>query len=153
MIKSGLSKRVVIFSSLSFIIIMGVIISTLVSNSKIRTVIATRDTRLDVYEATKLWVIDDMRTYLTISDEKSYTDVKRNVHMTPDLKNSLFKSDFSSFSPTGIKEVSFVDAQYSLDDKGNFMVYLLANVKGDKTKELNFLVSVNNNKIYDVIAY
>jgi hypothetical protein len=153
MIKSRLSKRVVIFSALSFILVIVAIILTLVLNTGIKSALSERDTRLDLFENTKMWAIEDVRAYLTVHDEKSYLNVRKTVHMTPELKQSIFGTNFSDFTVSGVKNVSFVDAQYSLGKDGTFMIYMLANAKGTETKELNLLVSVNNNMIYDIIAF
>jgi hypothetical protein len=149
-----MTKKLKIFSILSITIILIVVITTIIINASIKNVIESRDTRLDTYEATKMWVIEDIRSYLLIRDKNSYIQSKQNMHMGSEVKSEIFGSEFEASNHQGYTNVSFLDAQYTLEKSGKVIYYLLADVtKGEETKQLNFMVFVSNNTIYDIVAY
>lgn len=151
---SKLSRPIKIFSTLSITLIIGVIIYTLFVNNSIKNVVEMRDMRLDIYEYTKLWVVEDVRDYVLIKNKETYTNAKDSVHMNNETLNDLFGSEYDSSRHVGYSKVSFVDAQYTLERDGRVIYYLTANVsKSGETKEINFMVFVSDNLIYDIIAF
>jgi hypothetical protein len=129
--------------------------STFISNRTMKSINASRDTQLEAYELTSQWVQDDVRSYLGVRDEASYSDAKRNTHMTQELKNTIYGSVYDDTKVTGVTSVSLVDVQYTLKEKDNTVVfYVLANVtKNGEKKPVNVLTFVKNNEIYDIVAY
>ena len=90
--------------------------STFVSNSTMKSINASRDTQLEAYELTSQWVQEDVRAYLGVHDESSYSDAKRNAHMSEELKNTLYGSVYDDTKVTGVTAVSLLDVQYSLKE-------------------------------------
>lgn len=152
--KSKVSRSVKIFITFSFILGVIVLISSLILNNSIKEVLLQRDTRLDVYEFTKKWVEEDIISYLSIKDEESYNFSKQNVHMSKELKSDLYGQGYDSFKFNNYSKISIVDSQYSLEKEGTIIIYLLVNVtKDSETRQLNFMVFVKNNIIYDIVAF
>lgn len=151
---SKFSFRLKVFIVISLTLSVGLFIYTLIVNSGIRDIENSRDTSLHVLEATKLWVVEDIRDYLLIRDKETYDMAKSFVHMSSELKKELFGNSFEGFRLTDIQSVSFVDAQYSLDSEEDIKIYLLVNVeRPEGVSQLNFVVSVKDNTIYDLLAY
>lgn len=149
-----LSRKVKIFSTLSIALIVGVVIYTLFVNNSVKSVLETRDMRLDFYEYTKMWVIEDVRAYILIKNKETYNNAKDSVHMNKETIEDLFGAEYDSAKHVGYSKVSFVDAQYTLERDGVIKYYLTANVtKNGETKEIDFMVFVSNNIIYDIIAF
>lgn len=166
-----LSKRALLFTTgvISLVILIVFLSIFLVQNKSLSDAEKSRDTRLAIYESSKLWVVEDIRSYLQVKDEASYKTAREDSHMTSELKSGLYGSEFNYANFAQAKKVSFADAQYSLaktDDnssyleKGNsnsteFKIYLLANVtmQDGTVKALNLIVSLKNNQIYDVLMY
>lgn len=127
---------------------------TLYVNQQMKSLVSARSTELDIYENTKQWVLEDLRHYLTISSLDEYNNVKGSVHFTKEYQQMLFGSSYNSLKYLSADSVSFVDAQYTVDSKSNIMYFVVANVtKQGKTAEMNFLISVENNKIYDIESF
>lgn len=147
------SKKISIFLTLSFIFICLTLLGTLMINSSINQVISVRDTRLDLYEQTKIWVMDDVRSYLTL-DEKTYTTTKDSMHTTEEYKTKLFGSNFLRSHFPSADSVSFFDVQYTTDSVNDITYYLSCDVRtGDIVKRIQLLVFVGNNMIYNILAY
>lgn len=152
-------KRTIIkyTSILAVLALIGMVIVTVVLNKGAKDVLDSRETGLDSFESTKLWVLDDMREFLQIKDKEGYEVAKKEMamHLTTDMKNELFGSSFDSREFIGSSGVRFIDSQYSLDDKdGEYTIYLLCNVTvEEELKILNMVVSVKDNKVYDIISY
>lgn len=143
-----------VITGVSIFSLLILFVTTLIVNSNIKGVEESRDKRLDMYELTKQWVIQDIRDYILIQDEEGYKETKGKVHMTRELKDELFGNAFNYSKHGGYTSISFIDSQYTLEKDGKFIVYLLANVtKDNQTKEMNFLVFIHNNSIYDIVAY
>lgn len=148
------SKRILIFVTVSFIILIGVLVATLVKNNKLREIKDNRINVLDTYELTKLWVIEDMRTYLSIKDDTSFYQAKDSVHFTSELKDILLGDKYNSENHAKLSNISVIDTQYTLGDSNKIVFYMLLNVKdGDKIKELNAMIFVANNMIYNILLY
>lgn len=151
-----MKKLIWVFTIIGLVAFLGLLVATLISNNAVDEVLQSRDTRLDVRENTKFWVMEDMRTYLEIDNVEDFKAAKDAIspHLTQDVHSDLFGGDVYARAFSGFDQVSFVDAQYTVEGTDNFMVYLLANVKdGDTMKSLNMVVSVDKNKIYDIIVY
>lgn len=154
MTKRKKSKKWVLFTSLVFIVSMGFILTTLMTNAGLKDIINSRDSRLDLYEAIKIGVMDDMRAYLEVSNESTYNSAKANSKMSEEVKSILFGGSYNKENFANPSKVSFVDVQYSLEENENFMVYLLVNLTvEDEIKILNFLVTVTDDEIVDVVVY
>lgn len=129
-------------------LLVGLTIFSFVTTNSIKEVESKRLTVLDSKEVTKLWVVEDIRSLLQVKDERTYKIAKDSCHFTDDLKKSIYGNSFDGTKYFYGEEVSFIDAQYSLE---NDKYLLLANVKkGDKNYILNILVSLSNNLIYDI---
>lgn len=130
------------------------IFATTYTNREIQKLDESRLTQLDMYEVTKLAVIEDIRTYLTIKTEKDYLFAKQNMNLHSELKRDLFGSGFDPINFYGASEVYVVDVQYTFqDNKGITKYYLILNVtKGNQTKQLELLVFVQNNQIFDILT-
>lgn len=146
--------KVKIVTAVSFILLAGVVIFTLLSNSSIKGLEDARDKRFDLYETTKIGVMEDIRAYLSVTDKDSYEKVKTTINMQSEIKSELFGSSYNATKFIGKASISFVDVQYTLEEDGTFIVYSLVNVtKEGVTKEMNFLAFVANNQIYDLLFY
>lgn len=144
-----------VITAVSFILLVLVVVFTLVANNSLKDLEDKRMKSLDGYEATKLWVIDDIRSYLMVNGEETYKTSKQSVHFAKELKDELYANSYNASMFQGASNVNFVDAQYSLEKEDNtFIIYLLTNVSVQgKTKEINLMVFINNNHIYDILAY
>lgn len=147
------SKTMKITATLSSILIVGAVIWTLIINAGIGSEADKRDKRLELYEVTKLGVIEDLRSYFTVGKD-NFDKVKENVNMTDDLKGQLFGSTYNATKMPTYEKVSFIDVQYTIDKTDEVMFYVLCNVTKDgKTQQVNMLVTVSGSKVSDIIAY
>jgi hypothetical protein len=147
-------KKFLVVSSL--VLLLVILVSTLFYNSEIKRVEKSRNPTLDLYESTKLWVIEDIRSYLLVKSLTDYDLSKDLSHMAPDIKDSLYGASYNKEAFSSASSVSFIDAQYTLqgEQKGVLLIYLLAEVKtGETSNLLNFLVFVKENTISDVLVY
>jgi hypothetical protein len=114
-----------------------------------------RDRRLDLYEETTIWALNDIRTYLEVHNNSSLQNAENTMHITSSLKQQLFNwSVYNATAYPSYSKVYFLDAQYSLEKSNSFIVYLLADVtKGGQTKQLNLLCFISNNTIYNIVGY
>lgn len=150
-----MSKKLKILTFVSIGILMLVFTATLISNNNIKQLEDMRNKSLEGYEATKQWAMDDIRDYLSINSEENFKEVSSRLHFSKELKQELLGMGYNAAIHQGYSDVAFVDAQYSLSEEdGSFIVYLLTNVtKSGETRELEFMVFINNNQIYDIIAF
>lgn len=143
-------KRNIFIALISMLTIVGVI-ATLTINTHIKDTLSNRVTILDTFEITKLWVIEDVRDYLSTTDS-TWESNKRNSHFSNELKARLYGANYSKDSFIQATNVSIVDCQYTLDTE-TYMFFVSANVTIDnQTKELRFIVYVDNNMIYDIMS-
>lgn len=152
-------KALLIFSAFLTFALLAFTIYFVVQNHKINRINQARTTQLDIYESTLVWVADDLKSYLTVKDETSWENAKANSHMTDEYKQKLYGSSFNYANFYHFKSVSLTDAQYTFADKDadstSFKLYVLATVidENNKTKAINFIVFVQNNHIYNIVAY
>lgn len=153
------SKRGILFTiSLISLTLTLVIIFMTSSNTKAnQNILNSKDNRLQIYESTKDWVVEDIRKVLTIKDQETYDKAKQEVHMNQSAKEEVFKDSFNYTTILGAKSAQMLDAQYTLKNKGEdfFKVYLLAKVtlEDDKYRLVNIVTKVQNNIIVDVTIY
>lgn len=153
--ENGKLSSTQIWSILCIILITCIMCYTLYQNNVAKRLLESRNTSLDFHESTKQWVLDDLRLLLTIKDEDSYIKAKENMHLTKDLKISLFSTNYESMKDNFLNadNVGFIDAQYTLIND-RLVYYVLANIyQGEDVKPLNLLVYVDDNLISNIIAY
>lgn len=138
-----------------FLILLTVIILFVsnYTNKAVQRLDEARDVQLDLYESTKLAVLDDISAYLSIQTKEDYTSIKATMNVTEDFRNEIFGNTFDATNFYGATNVKGVDVQYSLEDgKGLTKYYLMLNVtKGDVTKQIEMLVFVHSNQIIDIL--
>lgn len=143
---------IVICCSLLLAIILG---TNLYENNKIKSSLGTRNEFLDLQENTKQWLMQDLELWFLVNSESSYERAKEKMHLTKDLRTSLFGKDYNIAKNNflGATEVIFADVQYTLDGSDT-VYYVLADIKTDGTvKVINLLVYIADNKIYNIVAY
>lgn len=138
------------------LVILTVIISLVsnYTNKAVQNLDESRDIQLDMYEVTKFAVYDNVKSYLSIQTKEDYTELKSTMYVTEGFREELFGSSFNSDDFYGATHVSGVDIQYALEDaKGLTKYYLMLNVtKGDETKQIEMLVFVHSNQIFDILV-
>ncbi|HBG5344182.1 TPA: hypothetical protein KQG29_001546 [Clostridioides difficile] len=124
------------------------------TNKKIETVYSKRTTSLDKKERTKLWVIEDIRSFLSIKDTESYLKTKSNSHFTDDLKYKLFGKEYDASKFFGADEVSIQESEYTIDSTEQDEIYCVKAIskRDNKSSVHKYLVFVSNNYIYDIKA-
>lgn len=141
----------------TLLLIISTIILLFVSSyttKKVNELEDSRNVQLDVYEATKFAVLEDIKTYLTIKTKEDYIEAKSRVNVVDWYRDQIFGKSFDISAFYGASNVHAVDVQYSLEDeKGVTKYYLMLNVtKGSETKQIEMLVSVHNNQIYNILV-
>lgn len=141
----------------TLLLIISTVILLFVSSyttKKVNELEENRNVQLDIYEATKFAVLEDIKTYLTIQTKEDYLEAKSKVNVIDWYRDQIFGKSFDISSFYGASNVHAVDVQYALeDDKGVTKYYLMLNVtKGSETKQIEMLVSVHNNQIYNILV-
>ncbi|EQF29692.1 hypothetical protein QEW_4639 [Clostridioides difficile CD160] len=121
-------------------------------NKRINSIYNKRITTLDRKETTKLWVIEDIRSFLLIKDENSYIKAKKDSHFTDDLKYKIFGTQYDESKFYAAEEVSIQEAEYTLESSAKDEIYCIKAIskKEDKKHIHKYLVFVSNNYIYDI---
>ena len=129
-------------------LIVGLTIFSVINSNTIKNIESDRLTVLDSKEVAKFSVVEDIRLFLMIKDEKSYMKAKAECYFTKEYKDSVFGNSYNGSKYFFADSVSFVDAQYSMEDDKFFIV---ANAsKNNEDYLLNIIVSVSNGLIYDI---
>lgn len=141
----------------TLLLIISTVILLFVSSyttKKVNELEENRNVQLDIYEATKFAVLEDIKTYLTIQTKEDYLEAKSKVNVIDWYRDQIFGKSFDISSFYGASNVHAVDVQYALEDnKGVTKYYLMLNVtKGSETKQIEMLVSVHNNQIYNILV-
>ena len=139
-----------------FLILVTVVIlfSSYYTTKKVEELEDSRNTQLDLYETTKFAILDDITSFLTIKTKEDYIESKSTVNVVDWYREQIYGKSFDISKFYGASNVHAVDIQYSLeDDKGVAKYYLMLNVtKGSETKQIEMLVSVHNNQIYNILV-
>lgn len=149
-------KKFILWVLIPVLFLGGILFYESVEYKRIQEVHFSRNNAFDKYEATKIWVMDDIGAYLKINSDKSYNEVKNNFHSVDVVKAALFGDAYVDTKFFGATSVSFVDAQYEIEgDNPSVMDFLiLANVKTNVSLyEVKFLVTVEGDKISYIRAY
>lgn len=143
------------FTAVTFVLLLLLALYVHLSNNTLQTIQASRDTRLDLYNQTVAWVMADFHNYLLADNNLSLQNALSNSHMTPALQQEMFPSTtYNASLYPHYTSLSFIDGQFSLQQQGSFQVYLLVNAyQGSQLHQLNLLVFIRNNLIYNVVAY
>ncbi|MDM9944000.1 hypothetical protein [Clostridioides difficile] len=156
LIKISTAKNRSFFIRLLTIIILVVtflgVLNITFLNKKINSIYSKRITTLDRKETTKLWVIEDIRSFLLITDENSYIKAKKDSHFTDDLKYKIFGAKYDESKFYAAEEVSIQEAEYTLESSAKDEIYCIKAIskKEDKKYIHKYLVFVSNNYIYDI---
>ena len=136
------------YVGLGVTLIIGLTVFSVINSNTVKNIESDRLTLLDAKEVAKLNVVEDIRLFLMIKDEKSYIEAKDRCNFTKEYKNSVFGSSYNGSKYFYADSVSIVDAQYSMEDDKFFIV---ANAsKNGANYILNIVVSVSNGLIYDI---
>jgi len=149
------SKRVWLLGSLALMLLWGIFFAyILIENNSIREIESQRDLRLAPYEIMKFWVYEDVRSFLLIGSESDYNKVYANVRFSDDLKYRLLGSSYSSLRFGYVKDISLLDAQYTLGDTEGIYFYFLLKAKTlDQEGYLDVIAFVRDDKIVNLIIY
>lgn len=154
MIKDQNKKRLLFLTLVCFLLFLGLVLYTSLQNTKISDVLESRDTLLDLNERTKLWVIDEVRNFLLVKDTESYSKAKSLSHMDSYMKYEFYGEVYNPLRYISADTVSIVDAQYTLETPNYSIYYVLAEItREEEVRQINFLVFVSNNLIYDILIY
>lgn len=131
----------------------GFYLSTLSTNKGMKLLESTRDKQLDAYEYTKFAVLDNVKSYLTIKSNDDFKEAKASFNAPEWYKDELFGSKYNPENFYGATSIRTLDAQYTLEDSNGVTKYylLLGVTKGDKVHQIEMLVFVQNNKIFDIL--
>lgn len=131
-----------------------VTLNIIYTNKKIDAIYSKRTTSLDRKERTKLWVIEDIRSFLFIKDTESYLKSKLNSHFTDDLKYKIYGKEYDASKFFGADEVSIQESEYTIDSTEHDEIYCVKAIskRDNKSSVHKYLVFVSNNYIYDIKA-
>ncbi|MFA8998086.1 hypothetical protein ACEI87_10445 [Clostridioides difficile] len=155
--KISVSKKLFLKRLVTIVIICTSLLVTLniiYTNKRIDDIYSKRTTSLDRKERTKLWVIEDIRSFLSVKDTESYLKSKLNSHFTDDLKYKIYGTEYDASKFFEADEVSIQEAEYTIDSTEHDEIYCVKAIskRDDKNYIHKYLVFVSDNYIYDIKA-
>jgi hypothetical protein len=146
--------KITLFSIFTLLVCAALLISALIANNGIQDLEKTRDTRLVHHEYDKEVIKLNIEQYLKVKDDASFKYAKEHTGMTNDLASKLYGEGYDSTRFYGASSVSYIDHQYTIDEKDSSVIYLLVTVtKDNKPKKVNMVVFSKGGIIYDILAY
>lgn len=125
-------------------------------------VLEAQHSSIMLLEDLKIMVLEDLRSVLTMTNDKDFNEVKRDSKFTPEFKDVFFGASFNTYRSVKADSVSFIDAQYTLPSaEDNYsiqgkdvMFSIEAEVrKGADTKRLSFVVLQKDGLVYDIQVF
>jgi hypothetical protein len=145
-----------VFVGVTFLLLVALSLYVHFTNTDMSRLRSMQDPKLNIYNETSIWVMQDIQSYLEIDSTASLQHALHNSHMTAYLQKKLFPTlTFNSALYPHYSVVKFIDDQFSFESDNHFQIYLLADVghRATKVRPLNIIVFVSNNQIYNVVAY
>lgn len=137
-----------IYIGVGVTLVVGLTLFSAINSNTIKNIESERLTVLDAKEVAKLRVVEDIRLFLMVKDERSYIEAKEKCNFTKGYKDSVFGNSYNGSKYFYAESISIIDAQYSMEDDKFFIV---ANAsKNGENYILNIVVSVSNGLIYDI---